>query len=94
MLAEGEELCLHGRYREAAGPLAQGWHRADVRYQQDALWQAAPALRAAYRADPGHFTAVWHAETGRKVPGWLVSSLSVRRAVAPRRDPGADRGPR
>ncbi len=71
LLGEGERLCGEGRYREAARLLAQGWHRADIRYQQDALWQAAPALRAAYRADPEHVTAEWHAETGGEPPGWV-----------------------
>jgi len=71
LLSEGERLCREGRYREAARPLAQGWRRAHKRYQRDALWQAAPALRAAYRADPDHFTAEWHAETGGEPPDWL-----------------------
>jgi hypothetical protein len=71
MLLEGELLCRQGRYREAALLLAQGWHTADAKHQQDALWQAAPALRVAYRADPDGFVAVWHAETGGEPPGWL-----------------------
>jgi len=71
MLLDGELLCRQGRYREAAKPLAQGWHIADPKHQQDALWQAAPALRAAYRADPDNFAAVWHAETGRELPNWV-----------------------
>jgi hypothetical protein len=71
VLLEGELLCRQGRYREAAKLLAQGWHMADPKHQQDALWQAAPALRAAYRADPDGFVAVWHAETGGEPPDWL-----------------------
>jgi tetratricopeptide (TPR) repeat protein len=71
VLLEGETLCRQGRYREAAKLLAQGWHMADPTHQQDALWQAAPALRAAYRADPGNFAAVWHAEAGGEPPDWL-----------------------
>ena len=71
MLLDGELLCRQGRYREAAKLLAQGWHTADPRHQQDALWQAAPTLRAAYRADPDNFVAVWHAETGGEPPNWV-----------------------
>jgi tetratricopeptide (TPR) repeat protein len=71
LLLDGELLCRQGRYGEAAKLLAQGWHIADPRHQQDALWQAAPALRAAYRADPDNFAAVWHAETGSKPPNWV-----------------------
>jgi hypothetical protein len=71
VLLEGELLCRQGRYREAAKLLAQGWHMADPKHQEDALWQAAPALRTAYRADPDGFAAVWHAETGGEPPGWL-----------------------
>jgi hypothetical protein len=71
VLLEGEMLCREGRCREGAKLLAQGWHMADPQYQQDALWQAAPALRAAYRADPANFAAVWHAETGDEPPGWV-----------------------
>jgi hypothetical protein len=71
MLLDGELLCRQGRYREAAKLLAQGWHMADPKHQQDALWQAAPALRAAYRADPDNFVAVWHAETGGEPPKWV-----------------------
>jgi hypothetical protein len=71
LLLEGEFLCRQGRYREAVMPLATGWHAASPKCQQDALWQAAPALRAAYHADPDGFAAVWHAETGGDPPGWL-----------------------
>jgi tetratricopeptide (TPR) repeat protein len=71
MLLDGELLSRQGRYHEAAKLLAQGWHMADTKHQQDALWQAAPALRAAYRADPDDFVAVWHAETGAEPPDWV-----------------------
>ena len=72
LLRDGELLCRQGRYREAAGPLARGWNLANAEYQEDALWQAAPALRAAYNADPDGFAAVWHAETGGgNPPDWL-----------------------
>jgi tetratricopeptide (TPR) repeat protein len=75
MLLEGELLCQQGRYHEATRLLAQGWHKADTRYQQDALWQAAPTLRAAYRANPDGFVAVWHAETSREPPPWLSQRI-------------------
>jgi hypothetical protein len=71
LLLEGALLCRQGRYHEGARLLAQGWHIADPKFQQDALWQAAPMVRAAYHADPGHFIAVWHAETGGEPPDWL-----------------------
>jgi hypothetical protein len=44
---------------------------AAVQRLHDALRDAAPAIGAAYRADPDHFTAVWHAETGDPPPDWL-----------------------
>jgi hypothetical protein len=49
--------------------LAKGWRLAAG--QQDMLRDATPAIRAAYHADPGHFSAVWHAETGAEPPDWL-----------------------
>jgi hypothetical protein len=39
--------------------------------QEDVRRDAAPAIRAAYRADPDHFSAVWQAETGAEPPDWL-----------------------
>jgi hypothetical protein len=39
--------------------------------EQDLLRDAAPAIKAAYRADPDHFSAVWQAETGAEPPDWL-----------------------
>jgi hypothetical protein len=39
--------------------------------QEDLRRDAAPAIRAAYRADPDHFSAVWQAETGADPPEWL-----------------------
>ncbi len=51
------------------------------------LWQAGPALRAAYRADPDHFTAEWHAETGGAPPGYVGSRGS---AAVPDRPAAAD----
>jgi hypothetical protein len=71
MLLEGELLCGQARYREAARPLAMGWRLAAGQHLDDELRNATPAIRAAYRADPGHFTAVWHAETGAEPPDWL-----------------------
>jgi hypothetical protein len=62
LLLEGELLCRQARHREAARLLAKGWLLAAG--QEDALRDAMPAIRAAYRADPGHFSAVWQAETG------------------------------
>ena len=38
---------------------------------QEIRRDAAPAIRAAYRADPSHFSAVWQAETGTEPPDWL-----------------------
>jgi hypothetical protein len=69
MLLEGDLLCGQARYREAARLLAKGWRLAAG--QQDALRDATPAIRAAYHADPDHFSAVWQAETGAEPPDWL-----------------------
>jgi len=69
MLLEGELLCGQGRHRDAAGLLAKGWLLGSG--QEDVLRDATPAIRAAYRADPGHFCAVWQAETGGEPPDWL-----------------------
>jgi tetratricopeptide (TPR) repeat protein len=79
MLLEGELLCGLARYREAARLLAQGWRMAAGQHVhagqhlQDELRDATPAIRAAYRADPDHFAAVWHAETGAEPPDWLTA---------------------
>jgi tetratricopeptide (TPR) repeat protein len=79
MLLEGELLCGHARYREAVGLLAKGWRMAAVQdvhagqHLQDELRDATPAIRAAYRADPDHFAAVWQAETGAEPPDWLTA---------------------
>ena len=63
MLLEGE--LLWGRPATARGRLlAVGWRMAAGQHLQDVLRDATPAIRSAYRADPDHFTAVWHAETG------------------------------
>jgi hypothetical protein len=72
MLLEAELLCGQTRYREAAKLLAAGWPVAAALQQQDLLRDAAPAMRAAYRADPVHFAEVWQAETGHGPPGWLA----------------------
>jgi hypothetical protein len=40
---------------------------------RDELQDATPAIRAAYRADPDHFAAAWHAETGAEPPDWLTT---------------------
>jgi hypothetical protein len=69
MLLEGDLLCGQARHREAARLLAKGWRLAAG--QQDVLRDAAPAIRAAYHADPDHFSAVWQAETGAEPPDWL-----------------------
>jgi tetratricopeptide (TPR) repeat protein len=69
MLLEGDLLCGQARHREAARLLAKGWRLAAG--QQDMLRDATPAIRAAYHADPGHFSAVWQAETGAEPPDWL-----------------------
>jgi tetratricopeptide (TPR) repeat protein len=73
MLLEGELLCGQARYREAARLLAKGWRMAAGQHLQDELRAATPALQAAYRADPDHFAAVWHAETGAEPPDWLTT---------------------
>lgn len=70
MLLEGELLCGQARHREAARLLAKGWLLA-VGQEEDVLRDATPAIRAAYRADPDHFSAVWQAETGAEPPDWL-----------------------
>ena len=69
MLLEGELLCGQARYREAARLLAKGWRLAAG--QGDLLRDAAPAIKAAYRADPNHFSGIWQAETGAEPPDWL-----------------------
>jgi hypothetical protein len=69
MLLEGDLLCGQARHREAARLLAKGWRLAAG--QQDMLRDATPAIRAAYHADPDHFSAVWQAETGAEPPDWL-----------------------
>jgi hypothetical protein len=73
MLLEGELLCGQARYREAARLLVIGWRMAAGQHQQDLLRDAIPALRSAYRADPDHFAAVWHAETDAEPPDWLTT---------------------
>ena len=72
MLLEGELLCGQARQREAARLLAKGWHLADGQAQEDILRDAMPAIRAAYRADPDYFSAMWLAETGTEPPDWLT----------------------
>jgi hypothetical protein len=71
-LLEGELLCGQDRYREAARLLAQGWSMAAAENRLELLRDAAPAIKAAYRADPDHFTAMWRAETGDEPPDWLT----------------------
>jgi len=71
MLLEGELLCGQARYREAARLLARGWRLAAGQHLAGAQRNARPAIRAAYRADPDHFSAVWRAETGTEPPDWL-----------------------
>ncbi|HEV2260294.1 MAG TPA: hypothetical protein VGS06_44880 [Streptosporangiaceae bacterium] len=73
MLLEGELLCGQDRYREAARLLVVGWRMAAGQQQQDLLRDAIPALRSAYRADPDHVAAIWHAETGTEPPDWLTT---------------------
>jgi len=71
MLLEGELLCGQARYREAARLLAKGWRLASGQHLADARRDARPAIMAAYRTDPDHFSAVWRAETGTEPPDWL-----------------------
>ena len=71
MLLEGELLCGQARYRDAARLLARGWRMATG--QEDLLRDAIPAIRAAHRADPDHFAAMWHAETDTEPPDWLTT---------------------
>jgi tetratricopeptide (TPR) repeat protein len=71
MLLEGELLCGQDRYREAARLLAQGWRMAAEQGLDDARRDATLTIRAAYRADPDYFSAVWQAETGTEPPDWL-----------------------
>jgi tetratricopeptide (TPR) repeat protein len=73
MLLEGELLCVQARYREAGRLLAMGWRMAAGQHLQDVLRDATPAIRSAYRADPDHFTVVWHADTGAEPPDWLTA---------------------
>jgi len=73
MLLEGGLLCGQDRYREAARLLAQGWRMAAGQGLDEARRDATPAMRAAYRADPDYFSAVWQAETGIEPPDWLTT---------------------
>ena len=73
MLLEGQLLCGQDRYREAARLLAKGWRLAVGQHLGDVLRDATPAIRAAYRADPDHCSAVWWTETGAESPDWLSS---------------------
>ena len=52
--------------------LARGWHLAAGQDLVDELREAAPVIKAAYHADPVHFSAVWQAETGAEPPDWLI----------------------
>jgi hypothetical protein len=71
LLLEGELLCGQDRYRDAARLLAKGWRMAAGQRLEDVLRDAAPAMKAAYRADPDHFCTAWRAETGAEPPDWL-----------------------
>jgi hypothetical protein len=71
MLLEGELLCGQARYREAIRLLVKGWRLAAAQGLDEARRDATPAIRAAYRADPDHFSTVWQAETGTEPPDWL-----------------------
>ena len=73
MLLEGQLLCGQDRYREAARLLAKGWRLAVGQHLEDVLRDATPAIRAAYRADPDHCSAVWRTEIGAEPPDWLSS---------------------
>jgi hypothetical protein len=70
LLAKGWRLAVgqHAAGQQATGQHAAGQHAVG---QQDLLRDAAPAIKAAYRADPDHFAAVWQAETGAEPPDWL-----------------------
>jgi hypothetical protein len=71
LFLEGELLCGQDRSREAARLLAKGWRMAAGQRLEDVLRDAAPAMKAAYRADPNHFSSVWRTETGTEPPDWL-----------------------
>ena len=70
-LLEGQLLGKQQRHHDAAVMLARGWQLATSQHQHNALATATSALKAACRADPDNFTAVWHAETGTQPPEWL-----------------------
>ena len=70
-LLEGQLLGKQQRHHDAAVMLARGWQLATSQHQHNALATATSALKAACRADPDDFTAVWHAETGTQPPEWL-----------------------
>lgn len=72
LLSEGRLLCGQARYREAAKPLAKGWHLAASHHQHDLLRLTVPALKAAYRADQAGFLIAWRAKTGDELPNWLT----------------------
>jgi hypothetical protein len=56
---------------------------------QDVFRDAAPAIKAADRVDPDHFSAVRHAETGAELPDWLSHRFrrADRRECSDRRPP-------
>jgi tetratricopeptide (TPR) repeat protein len=68
---QGQILCGLSRYREAARPLAQGWHLATSRQRQNPDFPRA-ALKTAYKADPAGFAGIWRTETGSDLPRWLT----------------------
>jgi tetratricopeptide (TPR) repeat protein len=71
LILQGQILCDLSRCREAARPLAGGWHLAASPARQNPAFARA-ALKTAYKADPAGFSGIWHIETGSDLPRWLT----------------------
>ena len=71
LVLQGQLLCDLSRCREAARPLARGWHLAASRTRQNPAFARA-ALKTAYKADPAGFSGTWRTETGSDVPRWVT----------------------
>ena len=76
LILQGQLLCDLSRSREAARPLAEGWHLAASRTRQNPAFARA-ALRTAYKADPADFAGIWRTETGSDLPRWLTEQDGV-----------------
>jgi hypothetical protein len=72
LLLMGGLLISQDRCLEAFRPLARGWKLATDTEQEDLLTDAAPAVKAACRADESVFRSVWRTETGADPPDWLT----------------------